>query len=419
MRAIPGNEAIIGELSRVIPRQLFPLVVIVVSLAACGGPEPTPTPLPTATPIPTATPTATPTPTPATVLPDIDVTSELVALANFPVAMAFAPDGRLFYNELQSGNIRVLAQGETRPFAQVKVLACIEFGLLGLATDPEFQDNHYVYVYFIEPVADRDDIGHPVIVRFTDVDGKGEDPVVIVGDLPNTTEVCAHVGGNLHFGPNGYLYVSIGDMQFWDPNQAQDLGSLRGKILRINKGDGSAAPGNPFADDPGADPRVFAYGLRNTFDFTFHPQRGTLYAPDNGMGNCDELNVIEAGQDHGHPLASFAEEYPPCFERAGVRPIYLYSRPGMRPETFTSNVAPTGVHFVSAEVYPSLGEALLACEFNTGLMRRLHLAGPALDRVDDDSIVVEDCGLDITTDPQGVIYYSNLEEIRRLVPSSP
>jgi glucose/arabinose dehydrogenase len=352
------------------------------------------------------------------VVSDIQLTSERVTGANAPVALAFAPDGRLFFNELVTGTIRVYTHGQTSVFAQVTVFVCGEYGLLGLAIDPESQENHYIYVYYVEPVESRDDIGHPIIVRFTDVDGKGEDPTIIVGDLPNTTEVCAHVAGNLHFGPDGYLYVSIGDMEIKDPNPSPDLSSPLGKILRIDKRDGTGAPNNPFVSEPGADPRVFAYGLRNPFSFTFHPQSGKLYSAENGLGNCDELNIIEAGNDYGHPAASFTQDDPPCLERAGVRPIYLYSRPDMRPETFTSNVAPTGVQFISADVYPTLGDALLSCEFNTRFMRRLLLVGPNLDQVASDDIVVEDCALATTTDNSGIVYYSNWGEIRRLLPSS-
>ena len=384
--------------------------------------RPYPLPPPTDTPAPTPTPTpervrATPTPAPTTGVPDVDVTSELVTQAKFPVALAFAPDGRLFYNEFQTGDIRVFDDGQTLLFAHVDAFHRGECGLLGLAIDPDFTDNHYVYVYFIEPVDSRDDIGHPVVMRFTDVDGQGRDPTLLVEDLPNTNpEVCGHVAGNLHFGPDGYLHLSLGEMEFKKP--AQDLGSPLGKILRLDKRDGSPAPDNPFVNEDGADPRVFAYGLRNPFDYTFHPRSGRIYAPDNGLGNCDELNVVEAGGNYGHPESSFEQEDPPCLERAGVRPIYLYSRPGMRPEVFTSNIAPTGVHFVSGAVYPSLGDALLSCEFNTGFMRRILIAGPELEQVRDDSIVVEDCQLDVAVDLEGIVHYSNLGEIRRLVPSS-
>ena len=88
----------------------------------------------------------------------------------------------------------------------------------------------------------------------------------------------------------------------------------------------------------------------------------------------------------------------------------------MNPETFTSNIAPTGVTSVHSEVYPSLGNALLASEFNTGYMRRLALSSLLAETIIDDSIVVEDCSLDVIADPKRVIYYSNREEIRRLVP---
>ena len=380
---------------------LFALV-----LAACGGAEPTPTPTATEPPEPTST----------TEVPDVKVTSALVTRASFPVTLAFAPDGRLFYNEFQSGNIMVFTEGQTSMFTHVDVFSIGECGLLGLAIDPEFEENRYVYAYFIEPIPEED-VGHPVLMRFTEVDGIGEHPTVLVGDLPNTNPItCAHVSGNLGFGPDGYLYFSIGEMEFKDP--AQDLSSPLGKIHRIDKSDGSAAPDNPFFDEPEADPRVFAYGLRNTFDFTFHPQSGKIYAPENGLGNCDELNIIEAGKNYGHPKSSFEGEEPPCSERAGVKPIYLFSKPGIRPEVFGSNVAPTGAHFVSADVYPSLGDALLTCEWNTGFMRRLLLSGPDRDQVIDDTIVVSDCPLDLTTDANGIVYYSNAGEILRLIPSS-
>ncbi len=371
-------------------------------LMGCGQFESTPSP----------TPTSTPPPVPA-------VTSELVISASFPVTMAFAPDGRLFYNEFAKGNIQTLLPGESGPrlFAHVDSLALGECGLVGVALDPEFERTGYVYVYYIEPVESDSRIGHPVIVRFTDVDGQGQEPTVLLDDLPTTNPIiCGHVSGNLHFGPDGYLYLSIGEMELKEP--AQDVGSPLGKILRLRKEDGLAAPDNPFVGRRGADDRVFAYGLRNPFDFTFHPETGRLYESENGPSNCDEINIIVAGEYYGHPESYTDAEKPPCLERAGVPAIYLPHKPGMRPEEFGSNAAPVGIQFVSGEVYPSLGDTLLYCEFNTGFMRRLALAGPSLDRVVDDSVVVEDCFLDIATSPDGIVYYSNQREIRRLVPEA-
>ena len=415
-------------------------VVLAVIYSACGGPQPTPAkatpvdvPAPTATATPTPTPTATqppqlqPTHTPTPTLspdvskrvPEINVTSEVVASAQLPVALAFAPDGRLFFNDLLTDTIQTVDVSTDQPhtFAKLDVFRIGECGMIGLAIDPEFSENHYVYVYLAEPIQGRDDIGHPVVMRFTAVGNRGRDPTVLIGDLPNTNpKACSHLGGHLHFGPDGYLYVSMGELELKDP--AQDLGSPLGKILRVDKGDGSAAPDNPFVDMPGADPRVFAYGLRNPYDFSFHPQSGQIYEAENGPSNCDEINIIMPGENYGHPMSYSDAEEPPCLERPGATPIYLPHRPGMRPEVFGSNVAPTGIHFVSGDVYPSIGDALLYCEWNTGFMRRLVLAGPGQDRVVDDSVVVEDCHLDITTDSEGIVYYSSFWEIRRLVPSS-
>ena len=389
-------------------------------IAGCGRSENAPTATATSfTPLPSATATTveSPPPTPSpTSIPVPAVTSERVISASFPVTLTFAPDGRLFYNEFSQGNIMVLPPGGAVPrlFAHVDVLALGECGLIGLALDPDFEENGYVYVYYVEPLEGETKVGHPVIVRFTEVDGEGRDPMVLVDDLPTTNPIiCGHVAGNMNFGPDGYLYVAIGEMELKKP--AADLGSPLGKILRLRKEDGSAAPDNPFVDLEGADPRVFAFGLRNPFDFTFPPETGQLYESENGPSNCDEINIIRAGLDYGHPESYTDDPEPPCLERAGVQAIYLPHKPGMEPEEWGSNVSPVGIHFVSGDAYPSLGDALLYCEFNTRFMRRLALTGPLLDQVVDDSIVVEDCNIDVTTSPDGTVYYSTPQEIRRLL----
>ena len=127
------------------------------------------------------------------------------------------------------------------------------------------------------------------------------------------------------------------------------------------------------------------------------------------------MNSVEAGKGYGWP-ESFHSGGKPCQNPGGVEPIYLYSLPGKEPNELTSNVAPTGVQFVSGEVYPALGDGLLVCEFNTKFMRRLQFSGPAKDQVIDDSVAVEDCAVAITSDSDGVIYYSNGGDILRLVP---
>ena len=350
---------------------------------------------------------------------------QLVVSGRAVVAFDFTPDGRLFFNQ-QLGQIRWIdlnawdpaaRVGDGELFAEVETYHESECGLIGLAVDPEFATNHYIYVYGTQPDPTNEKSSKARLIRYTDVDGKGEDPTVLVGDLPLTNPVtCAHIGGNIHFGPDGYLYLSIGNMQFKDT--ADDLSSPLGKILRLDKADGSAAPGNPFADDPDADPRIFAYGLRNPFDFAFHPQTGVIYSPDNGPGNCDELNIIEAGMDYGHPGSTLDVDTESCLGLGGVDPIYLFALPGTSPEEFQSNVAPAGVTFLSEGVYPGLGTGLLVCEFLTRILRYLEFEGPNLDEVARDLVLIEDCRYNVATDDEGIIYYSFDRGIYRLPPEA-
>ncbi len=337
----------------------------------------------------------------------------VVADAEFPSALAFAPDGRLFYNELKTGNIRVVtAEGRllAGPFARVEVATNGEWGLLGLAIDPDFPQNHYVYVYYTRPI--RRNVAQPVVLRFTDRDSRGVEPTPVFEDLPRTDPPnINHVAGHVHFGPDGALYISIGDFGR-DPENAQDLATVKGKILRVDKGNGSPAPGNPSLPSPAADPRIFAYGLRNPFDFAFQPGSGRLYATDNGPDRCDELDLILPGHNYGWPVPYRQGS---CRVRQGDQAVLNFHRSGKQPWQHGSPVAPTGLEFASGAAYPKLGDVLLACEWLTGRMWALTLDGGG-SRVLEQRLVVRDCRVDVAQDARGVIYYSNSKEIRRLLP---
>jgi glucose/arabinose dehydrogenase len=217
-------------------------------------PAPDSTPAPTSLPAahPTATPTIVPAPTPLPDgvlppehLPNGVVSEPFVPGAAYPVTFAFAPDGTLFYNELHTGNIRVVKNGEllADAFYNFKVSGQPEAGLIGLTLDPDFAKNHYVYVFYTS-VPEGQENGGPngpnELVRLTDVADKGTDLTSILRDLPSAP---IHNSGTLRFGPEGKLYVSLGDND--QGSNAQDLGTLAGKILRVNP-DGSIPGDNPF-----------------------------------------------------------------------------------------------------------------------------------------------------------------------------
>ncbi len=374
--------------------------------------------------------------------------SELVAGADHATTMAFAPDGRLFFGEQFTGAIRIVsADGviQQEPFAQLDVATYInlDWGLTGIAIDPDFADNHFVYAFFTEPVSEGvpgsgtapsptttplGPTGRPKIVRFTDESGRGVDETVISDDFPVTP--TAHPGfngnGHIRFGPDGFLYASVGDYDLdpkKEPKLAQDPSSPVGKLLRMDKSDGDAAPGNPFATDPEADPRVFAYGFREPFDFVFHPKSDQIYGTDNTTGTCEELNIIEAGKNYGWPdVGEFP--YADCSAGDQVEAIHHFARTNLQPSDHLSFVEVAGLAFTPASRYALLGDSLFVCESyfsveegrNPGILRRLVLGGPDFDQVSSDDVIVKDCKEGLAVSPDGTLYYSNNKEIRRLVP---
>ncbi|MGH9804721.1 MAG: PQQ-dependent sugar dehydrogenase, partial [Candidatus Acidiferrales bacterium] len=195
-------------------------------------------------------------------------TEVFVGNLNFPVRLAFAPDGRLFFNELRTGNVRIIQNGVllAQPFATLAVETNGERGLLGLAFDPLFTINNFVYVLHSDPS------GVQRVVRFADMNGAGVAQQTIVDNLPSTV---VHNAGAIGFGPDGRLYVSIGDST--NPANSQEPSSVSGKILRYNP-DGSIPAAGAF----GSTTPAFNLGLRNSFGFTFHPTSGTIYASENG-----------------------------------------------------------------------------------------------------------------------------------------
>jgi len=311
----------------------------------------------------------------------------LVPGANFPVSMAFAPDGRLFYTEKQTGQIRVVDNDTLRPdpFATLPVNNSGERGLLGITFDPDYESNHYVYVFHTnpDPLTNR-------VVRLTDVDGYGEDPTIIF-DVPINTGFTNHNGGNIHFGPDGKLYVTLGEYNV--PSNSQDTSVAPGKIHRLNS-DGSIPGDNPF---PGNS--IFAYGLRNSFDFSFHPINEKIYATENGPAFHDEVNIIIAGGNYGWPIVTGMANTPPFID-----PIIE-----INPTT-----APTGIIIYSGGVMPGLDLAMLFAEWNTGRIWNVTLGGDDFDEVLNMEILLDlDNLTDIEQGPDGFIYISGISTIRR------
>jgi glucose/arabinose dehydrogenase len=214
-------------------------------------------------------------------------------------AMRFARDGRLFVCE-QSGQLRVVVDGTLlpTPFVTLPVDASGERGLLGVAFDPSFATNGFVYVYYTATTPTI----HNRVSRFTangNVAVAGSEFVVL--DLPPLSSATHHNGGAIHFGTDGKLYVAVGDNG--NGSNAQSLSSRLGKILRINR-DGSIPADNPFYNTAsGPNRAIWARGLRNPFTTALDRDTGTLFINDVGEQTYEEVNRGRRGANYGWPLA--------------------------------------------------------------------------------------------------------------------
>jgi glucose/arabinose dehydrogenase len=217
-----------------------------------------------------------------------------------PTAMDFSPDGRLFVC-LQGGQLRIIENGVllATPFVTVPTILDGERGLLGIAFDPNFPTNQFVYVYYTVSTAPI----HNRVSRFTaneNVAVDGSETVVL--ELDNLSSATNHNGGAIHFGPDGRLYVAVGENA--NPSNAQSLDNRLGKLLRINS-NGSIPLDNPVnfpgipSSPSGANRAIWAVGLRNPFTFGFQPGTGRLFINDVGEGTFEEINDGIAGSNYG------------------------------------------------------------------------------------------------------------------------
>lgn len=212
-------------------------------------------------------------------------------------AMAFATDGRLFVCQ-QNGQLRIIKDGVLlpTPFLTVATDSSGERGLLGVAFDPNFAANNYLYLYYTVATSPR----HNRVSRFTangDAVVPGSEVLILrLNDLSGATN---HNGGAMHFGPDGKLYIAVGENA--NPAHAQTLGNLLGKMLRINA-DGSIPSDNPFfATATGDNRAIWALGLRNPFTFAFQPGGNRMFINDVGQGAWEEINDGVAGANFGWP----------------------------------------------------------------------------------------------------------------------
>lgn len=243
--------------------------------------------------------------------------SDAVWVGNLPstTAMTFMPDGRALVTQ-QTGALRVIKNGALlgTPMVSLTVNSSGERGLLGVAVDPQFSSNRWIYLYYTTPTP----AVHNRLSRFTvSGDGVVGGSEVVLLELNNLSGATNHNGGAIHFGPDGKLYVAVGDNA--NSANAQTLNNLLGKMLRLNK-DGSIPSDNPFYGSASGNNRaIWALGLRNPFTFSFQPGSGRMHINDVGQSSWEEINLGVAGANYGWPATEGATSNP-----AYRGPLYAY-----------------------------------------------------------------------------------------------
>ncbi len=337
--------------------------------------------------------------------PSPRVRVELVAsdLLN-PWSMAFLPSGDMLLTE-REGRIRLLRRGGTLEPTAVPGGPATEYanqgGYWGLAIDPRFATRPYVYLAFTYV--------HPGVPRTAGlrVSRFRWDRETLVDELPlldgpHEDDTVTNAGGRIAFGPDGKLYVTIGERALGLP--AQELDNLHGKIVRISD-DGTVPNDNPFVNTPGARKEIWTFGHRNPQGIMVRPETGGIYVTEHGSAGHDEVNLLAAGSNYGYP--SYAVDA---------------SAPNLSPPLldFTPAVAPSGATFYASNVLRGwCGDLFVGCLVGEQILRiRFDAARPPVV----ESLFQGTYGRirDVVQGPDGYLYF--VEDaftganIRRIVP---
>jgi glucose/arabinose dehydrogenase len=313
-----------------------------------------------------------------------------------PDALDIAADGRVFVGT-QSGQIRVIQNGSMlpAPFADLstKVESSGERGLLGVALDPNFAANRYVYVYYSAKLPTAHNRLSRLTADATNPNLAVPGSEVALLDFPDIGDAIWHMGGALQFGPDGKLYISIGDHQ--RSTQAQSLTSVFGKILRVNP-DGTIPTDNPFYDQTtGINRSIWARGLRNPYTTAFQPGTGLFYLNDVGEATWEEIDQGIAGANYGWPNTE--GDFNPASFPNFTRPLYAYQHTATRAAiTGGAFYNPTTAQFPSKYV----GKYFFV-DFTSGELWYMDPASKAVSTFATGLIFAN--GIDVS--PDGALYY--------------
>ena len=326
-----------------------------------------------------------------------------------PWGMVFLPDGSILISE-QTGEFILFNDGTKTLIKDVpKVYNNNQGGLLDIELHPNYAQNGWIYFSYSSDIENEGKGGNTTIMRAKLLDNKLVDQEILYKAVPNTKK-GQHFGSRLEFDRDGYLYFSIGDRGNRDVNP-QNINRDGGKIYRIND-DGSIPTDNPFYNIDGAKKAVYSYGHRNPQGMAIHPITEKIWIHEHGPQGGDEINIINAGKNYGWPKITYGINYNDSKITDNT------SLPGMEQPLhyWVPSIAPSGMVFVTSEIYPSWKGNLLVGSLKFKYLNRIVIEN---NKVIKEEKLLEDMGRvrTVRQAPDGYIYVA-IEQlgIVRIVP---
>jgi glucose/arabinose dehydrogenase len=325
-----------------------------------------------------------------------------------PWSLAFLPDGKILLTERLPGRMRIFDPkgGALASVTGVTDLAspgAKDVGLLDVVLDPQFPANHQIFFTFFDFINGTNSNTYVVRARLDEAGAALRDVKVIFRAQPAmpSKRLGGKTGGRIAIGPDGSLFVTIGDRSDSPPwDVAQRLDNDLGKIIHITA-EGAPARENPFIGKPGALPEIWAFGTRSQEGLAFDPKTGKLWELEHGPRGGDELNIIEKGRNYGWPLVAHGIDYPGTAIGEGVT-----HKSGMESPVYYWDpvIAPSGLAFYNAGLFPQWRGSLFVGGLRAMMLDRLTIVN--------DKVVAEEPLLtdlharirDVRVGPDGAVY---------------
>jgi len=340
-----------------------------------------------------------------------------------PWSLAFLPDRKILVTERLPGTMRILDTNGvlSEPLAGVSVVSspgAKDIGLLDVAVDPGFANNHRIFFTFFDFIDGTDSNTNVARARLDETKGALTEVTVIFRAQPAmpSKRLGGKTGGRIAIARDGSLFLPIGDRSDSPPwDVAQRMDTHLGKIVHITA-DGAPAPDNPFIGKPGVLPEIWAVGTRSQEGLAFDPATGALWENEHGPRGGDELNIIEKGKNYGWPVIVHGIDYPGTAIGAGIT-----HKEGMEEPVYYWDpvIAPSGLAFYTGSLFPQWKNSVFVGGLRGMLLDRLTIVN--------NKVVAEEPLLtdlrarirDVRVGPDGAVYVLTDSGTASMSPNTP